>query len=50
MRFRRLSLDPFTDVRRTIPDFRSVGFAERKEFHGFSVDKQNILEIDGDTP
>ncbi len=47
MRFRRFPLNPFTDVGRTIPEFRSVGLAERKEFHGFSVDKKNVLEIDG---
>jgi hypothetical protein len=48
VRFRRLPPDPFTNVGRAIPEFRSVGFAERKEFHGFSVDKKNVLEIDGD--
>ena len=30
------------------PEFRSVGLAESKEFHGFSVDKKNVLEIDGE--
>src|SRR6266550_5365522 len=49
MRFRLLSRDPFTDIGRTIPEFRSVGLAERKEFHGFSVDKKNVFEIDGET-
>ena len=48
MRFRPLSRDPFTDIGRTIPEFRSVGLAERKEFHGFSVDKKNVFEIDGE--
>src|SRR3984893_7342501 len=48
MRFRPLSRDPFTDIGRTIPEFRSGGLAERKEFHGFSVDKKNVLEIDGE--
>jgi hypothetical protein len=42
-----LPRDPFTDIGRTIPEFRSVGLAERKEFHGFSVDKKNVFEIDG---
>jgi hypothetical protein len=41
------SRDPFTDIGRTIPEFRSVGLAESKEFHGFSVDKKNVFEIDG---
>jgi hypothetical protein len=46
MRFRPLSRDPFTDIGRTIPEFRSIGLAERKEFHSFSVNKKNVLEID----
>ena len=25
-----------------------MGLAESKEFHGFSVDKKNVLEIDGE--
>src|SRR5882757_6107187 len=49
MRFRLLSRDPFTDIGRTIPEFRSVGLAESKKFHGFSVDKKNVFEIDGET-
>ena len=48
MRFRALSPDPFTDIGRTIPEFRSVGLAESKKFHGFSVDKKNVFEIDGE--
>src|SRR5713101_4658803 len=48
MRFRPLSRDPFTDIGRTIPEFRSVGLAESKQFHGFSVDKKNVFEIDGE--
>jgi hypothetical protein len=48
MRFRPLSRDPFTDIGRTIPEFRSVGLAESEEFHGFSVDKKNVFEIDGE--
>ena len=43
MRFRPLSRDPFTDTGRAIPEFRYVGLAERKEFHGFSVDKNNAF-------
>src|SRR6202035_1315929 len=49
MRFRPLSRDPFMNIGRTIPEFRSVGLAESKEFHGVSVDKQNVVEIDGDS-
>src|SRR5271169_6160131 len=48
MHFRPLSRDPLTDIERTIPEFSSVGLAESKEFHGFSVDKKNVLEIDGE--
>ena len=48
MRFRPLSRDPFTDIGRTIPAFSSVSLAESKEFHGFSVDKNNVFEIDGE--
>jgi hypothetical protein len=36
------------DIGRTIPEFRSVGLAESKEFHGFSVDQINVFEIDGE--
>src|SRR5580700_9255982 len=50
MCFRPLSRDPFTNVRRTIPKFRSAALSESKEFHGFSVDKKNVLEIDGQAP
>ena len=49
MRFRPLSRDPFMDIGRTVPEFRSVGLAESKEFHGFSVDKKNVFEIDGES-
>jgi len=48
MRFRPLSRDPFTDVGGTVPELRSVGLAESKEFHGVSVDKKNVSEIDGE--
>jgi hypothetical protein len=36
------------DIGRTSPKFRSLGLAESKEFHGFSVDKKNVFEIDGE--
>ena len=38
----------FTKRGWTIPEFRSVGLAESKECHGFSVDKKNVFEIDGE--
>jgi hypothetical protein len=40
------SLNPFTDVGRAVPEFRSVSLAESKEPHGFSVDKKNVFQID----
>jgi len=48
MRFGHLSRDPFTYIGRTIPEFRSVGLAESKECHGFSVDENDVFEIDGE--
>lgn len=48
MRFHPLSRDPFTDIGWTIPELRSVGLAESKEFYGFSVDKKNVFEVDGE--
>jgi hypothetical protein len=48
MRFRPLSGNPFTDIGRTIPEFRSVGLTESKEFNCFSVDKKDVFEIDGE--
>jgi hypothetical protein len=48
MRFRPFSGNPLTDVGWTIPEFRSVGLAESQEFHSFSVDQKNVLEIDGE--
>src|SRR5277367_3818582 len=48
MPLRTLSRYPFADIERAIPEFRSVGLAESKEFHGFSVDKKNVFEIDGE--
>lgn len=48
MCFRPLPRDPFTDIGRTIPEFPALGLAESKEFHGVSVDKKNVSEIDGE--
>jgi hypothetical protein len=48
MRFRALSRDPFTDIEPTIPEFRSVGLPESEKSHGFSADKKNVREIDGE--
>jgi hypothetical protein len=46
MRFRPLSCNPLADIGRTTPQFRSVYLAESEEFHAFSVNKKNVLEID----
>jgi hypothetical protein len=43
---RRLSRDPFTNVGWTIPEFRSMGLAASQEFHGISVDENNVFKID----
>jgi hypothetical protein len=48
MCFRPLSCDPFTDIGRAIPEFRSVSLPESKEFHGFPVDKKNVFEVDSE--
>ncbi len=47
LRFRPLFGNPFTDIRRTISEFRSVCLAKSKKLHGLPVDKKNVLEIDG---
>ena len=31
-----------------MPELRSVGLLESKESHGFSVDKKNVFEIEGE--
>ena len=48
MHLRPFPGDPFTDIERTVPEFRSTGLAESKKFHGFPVDKKNVFEIDGE--
>src|SRR5271169_6687642 len=44
---RPLSRDPFTDIRRTVPEFCAVQFAERQESYGLSVHEKDVLKIDG---
>jgi hypothetical protein len=41
-----LSRDPFTDIRRTIPELSLVVLDQRKELHSFTVDERHVLEID----
>lgn len=43
---RLFSRDPFTDIRRAVPEFCSVQFAQRQEFYGLSIDKKNVFKID----
>jgi hypothetical protein len=38
------SRDPFTNIGRTILEFRSASLAESKEFHGFSIDQNSVCE------
>lgn len=44
---RRRSRDPFTDTRWAVPEFCAVQFAKCQESYGVSVDKKNVLKIDG---
>src|ERR1700730_8629558 len=38
---------PFTDIRRAVSEFDSVGLSDDQEFHRVPVDEQNIFEVDG---
>src|SRR5580658_9900786 len=46
---RPLSCHPFADVGGAISELNSPVLRESKEFHSFSVDKKNVLEIDGES-
>jgi hypothetical protein len=46
-RFRSLSRDPLTDVRRAVSEYSSLELSLSKEFHGVSVGQNDALEIDG---
>jgi hypothetical protein len=43
-----LSVNPFPDVRRTVPEFDAPTFAEYQEIDRSAVDHSDLLEIDGD--
>ena len=43
-----LSVNPFADVRRTVPEFDAPTFAEYQEIDRRAVDHSDLLEIDGD--
>ena len=42
------SVNPFPDVRRTVPEFDAPTFAEYQEIDRSAVDHSDLLEIDGD--
>jgi hypothetical protein len=44
---RHLPRYPFTDIRRAVSEFDSVGLSDDQEFHRVLVDEQHIFEIDG---
>jgi hypothetical protein len=46
-RFRSLSRDPLTDVRRAVSEYSSVDVYLRKEFHGLPVHQNDVPEVDG---
>jgi hypothetical protein len=43
-----LSVNPFPDVRRTVPEFDAPTFAEYQEIDRSAVDHSDLLEIDDD--
>jgi hypothetical protein len=43
-----LSVNPFPDVRRTVPEFDAPTFAERQEVHGIAVNEADVRKIDGE--
>jgi hypothetical protein len=45
---RSLSVNPFPDVRRTVPEFDAPTFADYQEIDRSAVDHSDLLEIDGD--
>jgi hypothetical protein len=47
-RLRSLSVNPFPDIRRTVPELDASTFAEYQEIDRSAVDHSNLLEIDGD--
>jgi hypothetical protein len=47
-RLRSLSVDPFPDVRWTVPEFDAPTFAEYQKIDRSAVDHSDLLEIDGD--
>jgi hypothetical protein len=41
-------VNPFPDVRRTIPEFDAPTFAERQKVHGVPANEGDVGKIDGD--
>jgi hypothetical protein len=44
-----LSVNPFPDVRRTVPEFDAPTFTEYQQIDRSAVDHSDLLEIDGDS-
>ena len=40
-----LSINPFTYISRTVPEFDPTGFAEGKKGHGVEIDESHLFEI-----
>jgi hypothetical protein len=45
-----LSINPFPDVRGTIPQFDAPAFAERQKVHGVTVDEAHFRKVDREGP
>jgi hypothetical protein len=44
--FRSLPCDPFANVRRAIPKYRSLALFLSKEFHDLSIGQNDVLQIE----
>src|SRR3954469_20534609 len=44
-----LSIDPFTYISRTVPEFDPAGFAEGKKRHGIAINESHLFEINDDS-
>jgi hypothetical protein len=49
-RLRSLSVNPFPDIRRTIPELDASTFADYQETDRSAVDHSDFVKIDGDGP
>jgi hypothetical protein len=46
-RCRSISSDPFTDVRRAVPEYSSFGLPLSKEFHDLSIGEYDVFQVEG---